>query len=109
LGVFVNLWKKWWTSMQPAARVHGKGNLKRQTDIQEGWEELMKGGINGFLNVVVSLAWWYQAIKTSAQRKLFMEMVEDVGWVQDQIIGGLRSSEKRKGGPEGGDKLNVKR
>ena len=55
----------------------------------------MKGGINGFFNIVVSLVWWFQAVKTAAQRKVFTDMMEDVLWVLGQMIGKLQGAKKR--------------
>jgi hypothetical protein len=96
LGPFVIAWKKWWMSLQPASRIQrGKTPLLRSMEIDEGWEDLMKGGINGFFNVVVSLVWWFQAIKTAAQRKVFTDMMEDVLWVTGQMISKLQGVKKR--------------
>ena len=83
-------------SLQPESRIQrGKTPLLRSAGIDEGWEDLMKGGINGFFNVVVSLIWWFQAVKTAPQRKVFTEMMEDVLWVLGQMIGKLQGSKKR--------------
>jgi hypothetical protein len=61
----------------------------------EKWEELRKGSINGFFNVVVSLVWWYAAVKTPAQRKVYGEMVDDVSWVLDWVLGDSKAGKKR--------------
>ena len=69
--------------------------LQQSVDADEGWGELMKGSINGFFTVVVSLAWWWQGVKSAPQRKVWFEMVDDVLWVQDQMIVKLRGVRKR--------------
>jgi hypothetical protein len=95
VSLFAGAWRQWWVSLQPKARVQGRGRLVRVVDRNETWEELKKGSVNGFFNVVVSLAWWYESLKTSAHRKAFMDMVDDVLWVQDQLLATLQP-EKRK-------------
>ena len=89
LQTFVSVWKGWWVSLQPESRVQKGNKLGQVIDAGEKWEKLCKGGINGFFNIVVSLAWWRAAITSPAQQKVLTEMVHDVSWVQDQIIGCL--------------------
>jgi hypothetical protein len=73
LNAFVASWKKWWGALQPqSCKQSGNGKLSRVVSGDEEWEELKKGSVNGFSNVVVSLSWWYSAIKTTAQRKTFL-------------------------------------
>jgi len=86
-------WKAWWLSLQPDSRVQQGSKLRRVHVTGEKWEKLSKGGINGFFNIVVSLSWWWAAVKSSAQRKVFMEMLEDVSWVQDQVISSLQQGQ----------------
>jgi hypothetical protein len=92
---FTKSWGKWWGTLQPKSRVQKGKPLQRSVDADEGWGELMKGSINGFFTVVVSLAWWWEGVKSAAQRKAWMEMVDDVLWVQDQMIMKLRGVRKR--------------
>jgi len=40
----------------------------------------------------VNLSWW-AAVNPSAQRKVFMEMLEDVSWVQDQVMSSLQQGQ----------------
>jgi hypothetical protein len=102
LPAFVASWKKWWTSLQPKSRVQKGGKWSHEVDDGEEWEDLRKGSINGFFNVVVSLASWCVALKTGAQQKLFGEVVKDVSWVMDQmiVVGGAKRkhSEVESGG-----------
>jgi hypothetical protein len=98
VSTFAVTWKRWWNSLQPESRVQRRSTFVNVVGENETWEALKKGGMNGFFNIVVSLAWWYKALKTSAQRKTFMEMVNDVLWVEDQIIKTIEGSKKRTRG-----------
>ena len=93
LPAFIMSWKAWWLSLQPDSRVQQGSKLRQVHVTGEKWEKLSKGGINGFFNIVVSLSWWWAAVKSSAQRKVFMEMLEDVSWVQDQVISSLQQGQ----------------
>ena len=101
LPAFVTLWRKWWISLQPSSQVKQGRKLCQAVDDHEEWEELQKGSINGFFTVIISLSWWLTAAKTAAQHKIFLEVVEDVSWVQDQIIARLKPSLKRGHKDEG--------
>jgi hypothetical protein len=59
---------------------------------------LRKGSINGFFNVIISLVWWYAAVKNPAQRKAHQEMVEDVAWVLDWMLDDRKQGKKRSSG-----------
>ena len=88
LAVYVVSWRKWWASLQPQSRrlPGGSGKLSQVVETGERWEELRKRSINGFFNVVVSLGWWYAALKSPAQRRIYGEIVDDVSWVLDQLL-----------------------
>jgi len=105
---FMTLWKKWWVSLQPSSRGQHGRKLRRVVNEDEEWEELQKGSINGFFTVVISLSWWLTAATTPAHHKAFLEVVEDVSWVQDQIIAKLKPSLKR-GREDMADGKKVKR
>jgi hypothetical protein len=92
VAAFGREWKAWWIGLQPEAREHEK--LLRIAMPGERWEDLRKGGINGFFNVVVSLSWWCSAVKTAAQKKLLAVMADDVAWVLTQMIGSVGNVEK---------------
>ena len=81
--------------MQPKSRVQQKGSkMSHVVDENEDWVELKKGSINGFFNVVVGLAMWWTAVKTGAQRRVFLEMVNDVSWALDQMMAKLEVGRK---------------
>jgi hypothetical protein len=96
LPAYITSWKSWWCSLQPSSRVQsGSTILRKEVEIGEVWEELQKGSINGFFNVVVSLSWWFTAITEPAQHHNFLDMASDVLWVMKQMISGLQLSGKR--------------
>ena len=64
-------------------------------NIDKGWGELMKGSINGFFTIVVSLAWWALAVNTAAQHKVLLDMLDDVTWVLDQMVAKLGGIKKQ--------------
>ena len=81
---YATTWKKWWTSLQLESRCKpGTNKLPRDVNAMEQWEELCKGGLNGFFMVVVSLVWWKAAIKNALQGKIYRDTLEDVSWVLD--------------------------
>jgi hypothetical protein len=85
-------WTAWWISLQPASR-RGEA-LLRDVTADEAWAETKKGSINGFYNVVVTLSWWMQAIKTEQDMSIFTVMVRDVDWVLKQMLSSVPSSSK---------------
>jgi hypothetical protein len=97
---YVAAWKTWWISLQPDSRQ--KRKLLRVVDAGEKWEELRKGSINGFFSVIISLVWWYAAIKNPAQSKVHREAVEDVSWVLDWMLDDGKDGKKRAGGSSDG-------
>ena len=59
LNRYVAAWKKWWASLQPDCRRLAGHKLRQVVETGERWEELRKGSINGFFNIVISLLWWW--------------------------------------------------
>jgi hypothetical protein len=94
IPAFVTSWKKWWALLQPKSRVQKGKKWAQAVDTEEKWEELMKGSINGFFNIVVSLALWWASLKTAAQQKVYLEMVDDVAWALDMMIAQLGTAKK---------------
>jgi hypothetical protein len=54
---FGALWKGWWTVLQPKLHLIDSWPLTQEGPVKEGWENLMKGGGNGFVLVILSLSW----------------------------------------------------
>jgi hypothetical protein len=85
----------WWVELQPASREREK--LLRVVEDGEQWEELQKGSINGFYNVVVSLGWWVQAATTESEHIEVGRMISDAVWVVVQMLG---TTHPAKRGPD---------
>ncbi|KAI0054879.1 hypothetical protein BV25DRAFT_1790807, partial [Artomyces pyxidatus] len=49
--------RKWWEGLQPLWR-GDSWPLERATPVGEKWTKTRKGGANGFVMVVIALAWW---------------------------------------------------
>jgi hypothetical protein len=105
LLAFAASWKEWWAALQPKSRGQNGKKWSQKVDEGEEWKELRKGSINGFFNIVVSLAAWSVGLKNAGQQKIFMEMVDDVLWVMDQMMKESRVGKKHgresTGGEEG--------
>ncbi|KAI0038143.1 hypothetical protein FA95DRAFT_1464814, partial [Auriscalpium vulgare] len=77
---FAAIWRKWWISLQPSWR-GVTWPLARPTDAPaEGWGELLKGGHNGFVMILFTLAWWLSSVKTNTEQNEWASAVEDVDW-----------------------------
>ena len=96
------VWKSWWKGMQPIWRSEGaEWPLVRRIDSSEKWENLMKGGQNGFLIVLLTLSWWLAAALTEAQRNDCVSALDDVEWVLVQMVVILRESKSSDTEEEG--------
>lgn len=106
LEKFAEKWRGWWASMQPAWRKLGDLSwpLVRRSHEDEEWPELMRGGKNGFVVVLISLAWWKAAAKTDSQVLKAASAIEDVEWVLREMWG-----ESECGEPEGEPQVGGKR
>ena len=78
-------------SLQPESR---QRKLVRSVSAGEKWEELRKGSVNGFFNIIISLVWWYSVVRNPSQSKVHREVVEDVLWVLDQMLDGHQEGKK---------------
>ncbi|KAJ7059031.1 hypothetical protein C8F01DRAFT_1255447 [Mycena amicta] len=85
--VYAKQWWAWWTGMQPEWRgrtVDGKpgdGNPEG-----ESWDGLYVSGMNGMLNVVVSLYWWGCHEKSRGLHSQEWTLAtEDVAWALNAI------------------------
>ncbi|KAJ7060050.1 hypothetical protein C8F01DRAFT_1254165 [Mycena amicta] len=89
-AIYSKQWWAWWTGMQPAWRGRtddrkpGKGDADGQA-----WEGLYVSGVNGMVNVVVSLYWWgcKEKLGLGASAE-WIEAAEDVEWV----LSGIRAT-----------------
>ena len=87
---YVESWKKWWSSLQPAWR---KDNFSRNVPSDgEKWLELCKGGNNGFVLIILTLAWWRRNAGASDECTAQMK---DVAWVCQEMVRSLEGVESR--------------
>jgi hypothetical protein len=105
---FGALWKGWWTVLQPEWRVVDSWPLAREGPVKEGWENLMKGGGNGFVLVILSLSWWMMKEKDETRAMVQSSVAfEDVEWALQHMLLILRErheeSEHSQGGEDEGD------
>ncbi|TEB25842.1 hypothetical protein FA13DRAFT_1573341, partial [Coprinellus micaceus] len=55
---------KWWSSIQPSFRASGNAfplpvySDPNHSDEQDTWAHLRQGGQNGFVSIVIMMAWW---------------------------------------------------
>ncbi|KAJ7739801.1 hypothetical protein DFH07DRAFT_752067 [Mycena maculata] len=89
LQQFVNDWEVWWSALAPAWRQRDKdGQLVQGGD--GPWGVLVHPGANGFLMVMLGLAWWRQKEGVASLR--WVNAVKDVEWV----LSGLLAEAKTK-------------
>lgn len=70
LQVFKAAWMAWWSELQPASLQDRSSNID--------WATLQKRGRNGFLLVMVSLAWWGKAAEADDEWKEVVRRVTEV-------------------------------
>jgi hypothetical protein len=98
---FGALWKVWWALLQPEWRIVDSLPLLRKESVNEGWENLMKGGGNGFVLVILSLSWWMMQEKDETRAIVESSAAfEDVEWALQQMLHILRA--RREEGDEDG-------
>jgi hypothetical protein len=120
---FGKQWWAWWSSLQPDSRLHDDPTLISLPTAGMDWTALRKPGKNGFLLIMVSLAWWGKASGTcggwlkavvevtNVLRCLQVASDTSVGSNRDPLGGssaanvaasGVTSKRKRGGGKVGG-------
>ncbi|KAJ6450010.1 hypothetical protein C8R47DRAFT_941143, partial [Mycena vitilis] len=77
---FGKTWWGWWIDINP--RVRGEQRPLQRVDVTD-WEGMDLYGQNGFLNVLVTLKWWRDALETETSE--WMEAVDDVTWVIEKL------------------------
>ena len=77
-------WTTWWWSMEPSWRDPELPSYL-PSEIPDGsWSNMLCGGPNGLLLVVIALAWWMK-YRTEADSSLIKEAALDVTWVLGQL------------------------
>ncbi|KAJ7116745.1 hypothetical protein C8R46DRAFT_930984 [Mycena filopes] len=72
-------WWNWWLDINPIWR----GTMRPLTRQTGGWASMDYRGQNGFLNVMMSLKWWRDALKEVSPD--WEEAVGDVSWVLSEM------------------------
>lgn len=89
VGEYALLWIDWYISLNESWRTQGRGTLPLPRDVPKDatWKSLRKGGPNGIFILILSLYWWFCAVKHDEEaRKVYLTAVEDVEWVLGQLV-----------------------
>ncbi|KAJ7754813.1 hypothetical protein B0H16DRAFT_1273614, partial [Mycena metata] len=74
-------WWGWWTAVNPEWRVR-EGELAREGT--GSWDDILSyPGLNGMLNVVICLKWWYGAMDSPSDS--WQRALSDVKWALEQM------------------------
>ena len=77
-------WNSWWWGMQPSWR-DPDIPFNLPSEVPAGsWSNMLCGGPNGVLLVVLALAWWLKS-STGTNSSLIKEAAVDVTWVLGQL------------------------
>ncbi|KAK6968966.1 hypothetical protein R3P38DRAFT_3337357 [Favolaschia claudopus] len=91
--VFGETWWAWWVDINPSWR-GDKRPLNRDAEAGGGWDSVDLYGHNGFLNVLMALKWWRDAMSNASPD--WEDAVDDVAWVlsamESAILDGKQSS-----------------
>lgn len=88
-------WDAWWWSMQPSWR-EPESPFDIPSEVSaDSWSNLLCGGPNGLLLVILALAWW---MRSSSETDLspIKDAATDVTWVLDQLRLALEVGNKGK-------------
>ncbi|KAJ7026593.1 hypothetical protein C8F04DRAFT_1267961 [Mycena alexandri] len=79
---FATQWWRWWCALNPEWRRGGGPTGGRLHRTDGDWGGTMQAGPNGFLNVLMCLRWWRDAIKSNEPQLVHAwdEAVADVRW-----------------------------
>ncbi|KAJ7118002.1 hypothetical protein C8R43DRAFT_839189, partial [Mycena crocata] len=77
---FATEWVAWWRDINPPWRMR-EGELVREGT--GSWDCMRFPGQNGFLNVVIALKWWREALEEESVE--WRDAVLDVTWVIERM------------------------
>src|SRR5262245_32755619 len=83
---YVASFNNWWRSLQPETRVVTEGVITRDVEAEESWEKTRKGGVNGFVTVLICLAVWLRSTSSETEREICEVAIQDVLWVVERMI-----------------------
>ena len=66
-----------------------KWPLDKGKDGGYDWTELTKGGRNGFFMLLLTLVWWWKALRTPGERQDFESVLVEVEWALKGIVSSL--------------------
>ena len=90
-------WNAWWWGMQPGWQQSDSPFDMPSEASPASWSDLLCGGPNGILLVILALAWWMKdCIGTNSSLTKLEEAVIDVTWVLGQLMVGLDAGNKGK-------------
>lgn len=88
-------WNGWWWSMQPSWRdPESPFDMPSETSAVS-WSNLLCGGPNGLLLVILALGWWMKSCYETNPSPI-EEAAVDVTWVLAQLTTALEASNKGK-------------
>ena len=90
-SMFGECWRAWWKSMQPVTRGGEGWPLERTVEVSEEWSKLLKGGLNGFMLVPLTIVWWMKAPQVVSKREECLQALADVAWVLEEMVTMLRA------------------
>jgi hypothetical protein len=88
-------WNGWWWGMQPSWREPDSPFEMPSEALPSSWSHLLCGGPNGFLLVILALAWW-MASNAGNDSSLIEEAATDVTWVLGKLVLALGDDNKGK-------------
>ena len=86
VGVYAATWISWWSACQPPWRQSEEWPLSREAPDHAKWGKLTARGQNGVFLLVMSTTWWAFALKSSDDRRVFDEAMDDLRWVIEKIL-----------------------
>ena len=90
-------WNAWWWGMQPGWRQPDSPFDMPSEASPASWSDLLCGGPNGILLVILALAWWMKdRIGTNSSLTELEEAAIDVTWVLGQLMVALDAGNKGK-------------
>lgn len=86
-------WNAWWWGMQPSWRDPDIPFVLPSEVTAGSWSNMLCGGPNGVLLVVLALAWWIKST-TGTDSSMIKEAALDVTWVLGQLRLALEAANK---------------
>jgi hypothetical protein len=104
ISEFSKSWWAWWKDLQPEWHSMSDGSLSQHLpDHDEKWVHICKGGANGFVMLILTLAWWLVALDGNIEEDNFSIALQDFGWVLDCVLTFKQSLKRPLDGPDSGN------